>query len=103
MPRPLEMDEAEKTALIEMLAANPKAGDLMVGTGGARKLRFARPGTGKSGGYRIVTYYAGTDALLFLLNVFTKNDRANLSQSERNELRDILADMASFYRKGPRL
>ncbi|WP_337875863.1 hypothetical protein [Elioraea sp.] len=47
------MSEAEKTELIDHLAANPQAGDLIPGTGGARKLRWRRPGSGKSGGYRV--------------------------------------------------
>lgn len=95
------MDADERAAVIQLLAANPQAGDLMAGTGGARKVRFRRPGTGKSGGYRIIFYYAGEDVPIFLLNVFTKGDRANLSKAEQNELRGILGKMADTYRKGP--
>ena len=73
---------------------------MMAGTGGARKSRFKRPGTGKSGGYRIVFYYGGDDVPLFLLNVFTKGHRTNLSKVECNELRVILAKMAQVYREG---
>ena len=58
-------------------------------------------GTGKSGGYRVVFYYAGQDVPIFLLDVFTKGDRANLSKAEQNELRVILGKMADAYRKGP--
>lgn len=74
----------------------------MEGTGGARKVRFRRPGTGESGGYRIITFFGGTDIPVVLLAVYTKNDRANLSQTERNGLRDILGRMAANYRKGVR-
>ncbi len=73
----------------------------MAGTGGARKLRFKRPGTGKSGGYRIIYYHAGEDIPLFLLNVFTKGDRSNLSRAEQNTLRAILSDLADTYRRNP--
>lgn len=55
---------------------------------------------GKSSGYRVVFYYGGDDVSLFLLNVFTKGDRANLAQAERNVLRAILAKMAQTYREG---
>lgn len=96
------MDAAEREAVVLFLAVNPQAGDMMAGTGGARKLRFKRPGTGKSGGYRVIFYYAGRDVPLFLLNVFTKGDRANLSQAEQNELRAILSQMASAYRAAAR-
>lgn len=47
-------------------------------------------------------YYGGDDVPLFLLNVFTKGDRANLSQAERNELRSILSQLAETYRRGPK-
>ena len=94
------METDERTEIVTYLAVNPQAGDMMAGTGGARKFRFRRRGTGKSGGYRVVFYYGGDDAPLFLLNVFTKGDRANLSKAERNELRVILAKMAHVYREG---
>ena len=95
------MDAHERSALVSLLAESPDAGDIMAGTGGARKLRFKRPGTGKSGGYRIIFYYAGLDVPIFLLNVFTKGERANLSKAEQNALRVILGGIAEQYRKGP--
>ena len=94
------MDAEERQAVVTYVSVNPQAGDMMAGTGGARKFRFKRPGTGKSGGYRVVFYYGGDDVPLFLLNVFTKGDRANLSKAECNELRVILAKMAQIYREG---
>ena len=94
------MDADERSALVSLLAANPEVGDIMAGTGGARKLRFRRPGTGKSGGCRIIFYYAGLEVPIFLLNVFTKGDRSNLSKAEQNTLRAILARIAGHYRKG---
>ena len=63
---------------------------VIVGSGGARKIRFAARGRGKSGGYRVVTYYGGDDLPVFLLNAFKKGDRVNLSKAEINELRDEL-------------
>ncbi len=95
------MDADEREAFVLFLSVNPQAGDIMAGTGGARKVRFKRPGTGKSGGYRVIFYYAGQNVPLFLLNVFTKGDRANLSKAEQNILRAILSKMADTYRKGP--
>lgn len=92
----MKSDEVE--ALISHLAATPEDGEIMVGTGGARKLRWRRPGTGKSGGYRVITYYAGRDVPVFLLNVFTKGERANLSQAERNTLAALLPRLAETYR-----
>lgn len=76
----------EQVAVIDLIAANPQIGDIMPGCGGARKLRFARAGMGKSGGYRVITYYGGDDIPVFLLTLFGKNERANLAKAERNAL-----------------
>ena len=92
--------DSERRAIVDHVAANPQAGDLIVGSGGARKLRFAAPGRGKSGGYRVVTYYGAGDLPVFLLNVFKKGDRVNLSKAEINELREELSHLAREYREG---
>lgn len=81
------------------IAAHPKDGDEIQGTGGARKLRFARPGKGKSGGYRIITFYSGKDIPVFLLSMFAKNEKSNLSQEEKNELRKLLRELPATYRR----
>jgi hypothetical protein len=83
-----------------MLADHPEAGDEIGGTGGARKVRVAGRGKGKSGGYRVITFYSGEDVPVFLLAVYSKGDRANLSKAERNELKGILGDVVREYRKG---
>ncbi len=91
--------EKEHRALINFLAENPKAGVVMEGTGGVRKLRFALPGRGKSGGVRVVYYYHDADIPLFALALFAKNERANLSKAERNELRDTMPAIVKAYRE----
>jgi len=55
------MSTEEQQMVVDLIAANPEAGEIMPGCGGARKLRVARPGGGKSGGYRVISYFAGTD------------------------------------------
>ena len=65
-------------------------------------MRVARSGQGKSGGYRIVVYYAAEDVPVFLLALIDKGERANLSKAERNVLRDSLARVADDYRDGVR-
>ena len=80
------LDDSERQDIVQYLAAHPRAGDLIVGTGGVRKLRWGRQSTGKSGGVRVI-YYVHSDLMpLYLLTVFGKNERANLSHAERNEL-----------------
>src|ERR1700733_5515008 len=93
----------ERNDIIASLGRNPTAGKEIPGTGGARKVRFGGRGKGKSGGYRVITFYTGEDVPLFLLNVFAKGDKVDLSQAERNELRSELAGLAEDYRRGVRL
>lgn len=86
----------ERLDLIDYLAGHPKAGDIMEGTGGVRKLRWCRGGQGKSGGVRVIYYYHDDLMPLYLLTLFAKGDRANLTKAERNELAglvDVLIDI----------
>lgn len=94
------VSDAERAAIVDWLAANPTAGDLIVGSGGARKLRWAAKGKGKSGGVRVITYFGGAGIPVFLLSVFGKGDKANLTMAERSQLRTMLSTLATEYRKG---
>jgi hypothetical protein len=85
---------------VTWIAANPVAGDVIEGTGGARKVRFAGKGKGKSGGYRVITFFTGTDIPVFLLNIFSKNEKTDLTPKERRVLKTILAEMVKAYRFG---
>jgi hypothetical protein len=93
------LSKEEMAEIVDFLGTNPDAGNEIAGTGGARKIRFAGKGKGKSGGYRVITFYSGHDIPVFLLNIFAKNDRVNISQTERNELKNILKSLAETYRK----
>src|ERR1700688_4664651 len=92
--------ESERDAVVEIVANHPEAGDEISGTGGARKLRLAGRGKGKSGGYRVITFYSGKDVPVFLLAVYSKGEKSDLSKGERNELKGVLADISRDYRKG---
>src|SRR5438094_9579593 len=92
--------DAERASLIDFLAGDPATGNLMQGTGGARKLRWGAKGKGKRGGARVITFYGGPAVPAFLLTAFGKGDRANLNRAERNELRAILAHLVAEYRRG---
>lgn len=93
------LTDNERTAIVTLVAADPMAGDLIEGTGGARKLRVAGRGKGKSGGYRVITFYAAEDVPIFLLDLFGKREKANLTKAERNALHAILSTLADEYRK----
>jgi hypothetical protein len=94
--------DAERTAIVDYIAQHPSAGEVMSGTGVARKVRFGGRGKGKSGGYRVITFYSGEDIPVFLLNIFAKGEKVNLTKAEQNELRAILADVVAAYRGGVR-
>jgi hypothetical protein len=88
------MSEDDISALVTHIAENPLAGDAMPGTGGCRKLRWAGRGKGKSGGYRTITFYSGALMPVYLLTVFGKGEKANLSKAECNALRAIAKAIA---------
>ena len=78
------LSEDEIESMVRWLSANPLAGAVMQGTGGART----------------VHYYGGDDVPLFLLGLIDKGERDNLSKAERNALADELAHLADDYRAG---
>ena len=92
--------EAVRSEIVAAVAGNPSLGELMVGSGGLRKFRFARPGTGKSGGFRILSYYISADFPVFLIGAFAKGDKANLTIAEKSAIAARLKTMAATYRRG---
>jgi hypothetical protein len=92
------MSQDEHYGIVRQIAKTPMRGDIIPETGGARKVRFAGRGKGKSGGYRVVTYYAAADVPVLLLALINKGERADLSKAERNELRKELQGFADDYR-----
>ena len=93
------LTDGERRRIVDHLAERPDAGIPIPGAGGARKVRFAGRGRGKSGGYRVITFFSGADVPVFLLNVFAKGDRVDLTQAERNAVRDELVGLVDDYRK----
>jgi hypothetical protein len=91
------LSDAEKTELIAYLSAHPSAGILIKGTGGIRKLRWARGGRGKSGGVRIIYYFHSHQMPLYLLALFGKNERVNISMEEKNTLARLVRQLVDFW------
>ena len=94
---PSRLSDEEKVSLINYLAAHPASGDLIRETGGLRKLRWAAKGKGKSGGVRVIYYFHSEEIPLFLLTLFSKGEKANLSKAERNELAKLTELLKSTY------
>jgi hypothetical protein len=91
------MSDEERMALIDFIARNPTAG-VSIG-GGIRKLRFARDGGGKSGGYRVIHFYCGEDDIpIVLITIFAKNEKANLTKTETETVKSLGKLLADSYR-----
>lgn len=75
------MSDDERMALVNHVAAQPESG-VSLG-GGLRKMRIARKGGGKSGGFRTVYVFGGLHMPIFLLTVFAKNEKDNLTRAEQ--------------------
>ena len=91
------LNSIERQDILSYLAAHPKAGDLIESTGGIRKLRWGKGGRGKSGGIRVIYYYHSDRMPLYLLSIFAKNARANLSKAERNDLAKLVDILVSKW------
>jgi hypothetical protein len=85
--------------IIETVAIDPYCGDVMPGTGGFRKFRFARAGMGKSSGARVIYIYKNDQFPVFLITVFAKNQKANLTKDERNQLKKRADGIFNNYRR----
>lgn len=96
------LHDAEREELIRHLAASPKAGVLLEGTGGIRKLRWKREGTGKSGGVRVIYYFHNEQYPLFLMTLFGKSEKENISKAERNMLAKLAEELLAAYQKRTR-
>ena len=89
------MSDEERTDIVNYLAANPEVG-VSLG-GGLHKVRLPRVGSGKSGGYRTLYVFGGKHMPLFLLTVFAKNEKDNLSRAEQADLVETSKRIIAAY------
>jgi hypothetical protein len=83
-------DEAEHEEFINFIARHPETGDVIAGTGGVRKVRWGRPGTGKRGGARVIYYYFDANRPLYLLMVYAKARKEDLTSDEKRAVRKLV-------------
>lgn len=83
--------EAERQEFITFIASNPEAGSLIRGSGGCRKVRWSRTGTGKQGGARVI-YFLAPNGIVWLLIVYTKAKFDNLPTSFIAKLKQGIQD-----------
>ena len=73
------------------LIEHPEAGNIIIGTGGVRKIRLKSASGGKSGGFRVCYYFLTQDNELFLLLIYAKNVQENLTMQEKKELKELVS------------
>ena len=95
------LSEWERELIVAYIAENPRCGDEIPGTGGCRKVRFAGRQGGKRGGYRTITFYSGDEMPVFLITVFSKRERSDLTQAERNDLRQLSKTLSTAFKHQP--
>lgn len=93
------LSDEERVELISNLSEYPSSGALIQGTGGIRKLRWAKKGSGKSGGIRVIYYYHSEIMPLYLLAAFGKNEKANITDKEKNILSKAIRELVAYWRK----
>lgn len=84
------LSEDDLCRLSFVLASFPEAGDLIKGSNGLRKLRFAMDGKGKSGGVRVIYYFYNASMPLWLIDVYKKSKQENISQKQINEFSKLV-------------
>lgn len=87
------VSDAERAAMINAVAQDPSGGDLVQGSGGVFKRRFAGRGKGKSGGWRVMVAYVGPDKPAYLLALLGKGTRANFDAAEIKAMRALTAEL----------
>ena len=86
------LSEDDYRAFQQYLMEHPDAGDVVRGSGGVRKVRWARPGSGKSGGVRVCYYIRNQAGQVLLLVIYAKSVRTSISGVVLTQLKELLDD-----------
>lgn len=90
--------DQQREDLSDFIAANPHFGDIIPGTGGVRKIRWSAGAKGKRGGARVIYYFRDLNMPVFLLAVYKKGDKLNLTMAEREAMRAWVDNIVTEYR-----
>jgi len=87
------LPEPEIARLEQAIAERPEAHPIVPGTGGIRKARWSRPGMGKRGGVRVAYYFQNRAGIVYMLDIYAKNEKADLTPADKRELRAIVSQL----------
>ncbi|NCN83510.1 MAG: type II toxin-antitoxin system RelE/ParE family toxin [Sphingomonadales bacterium] len=93
------MNEAELNAIYDLYQSDPAFGKIESRTGGLRKGRVAKQATGKSGGYRVFSFFADAANPVFLLWMIDKTDDDSLTGEQKNAFKAALAKLKKELKK----
>lgn len=89
----------EQAAIVDLIAFDPTCGDLIPGTGGWRKVRVGRGGSGKRGGARVIYYFYNADFPAVLMALYAKNEKADLTARDKKTLTGELKEIMASWRR----
>lgn len=95
------MDDEVRGDFINFIAKNPTAGEVIVGTGGARKIRWQSDAhSGKRGGARVIYYYHDEEMSIYLFTVYKKSQRENITAEEKKILYKVIKLIVKTHQEG---
>ena len=95
----MRLSDNELRQLQESLLENPKAGKVIKGTKGLRKIRIAFKGQGKTGSGRVAYVDFTVHGMIYLITAYPKNEKDNLTQEERNTIAKMIVRLEQGFKK----
>jgi hypothetical protein len=92
------LSPGEREAMEAHIAASPMSHPVIAGSGGVRKARWARGGKGKSGGVRTIYFYAASNSVVLLIDIYAKNRKETLTDAEKTAIRKVVKEYQSSLR-----
>lgn len=96
----LNLTDNDLIPLEKYMSENPEVGDVIQGTGGLRKLRWALPDTGKSSGARILYLDIVIKEKIYMIDLFAKSEKDNLTKAEKNNMKKLVTELKGENKNG---
>jgi len=89
----------EQDAIVNLIAYEPTCGNLIPGTGGLRKVRVGRGGSGKRGGARVIYYFYNANFPALLVAIYAKNEKADVSAQEKRKFTALVKEITAQWQR----